>query len=119
MSTGRVSYHFGLKGPSMAVDTACSSALVALDSARGHTQDAYASALVGGINMMLLASTSEMFRKVAPIAYLSSTNNTSIGIFVSLVPTSSSSNHIFLLVEPQLSMLKCINKVTWSRCKYL
>ena len=60
--TGRISYHFGFKGPAVAMDTACSSSLVAANAARvcalshGH-------ALTGGINMMLLPSTTDMFQR--------------------------------------------------------
>ena len=50
----RLSYALDLQGPSLAVDTACSSALVALYLACQHLrQDACNLALVGGINLML------------------------------------------------------------------
>ena len=59
---GRISYHFGLKGPSVAMDTACSSSLVAANAALEcavHEQHA----VTGGINMMLLPSTTNMFQR--------------------------------------------------------
>ena len=65
---GRVSYHFGLKGPSMAVDTACSSSLVAANSAREAVQAAGGGAVTGGINMMLSAATTFMFKKAGMLA---------------------------------------------------
>lgn len=50
----RVSYRFGLQGPSMVVDTACSSSLVALDLAVGALQRGRCRhALVGGVNVLL------------------------------------------------------------------
>ncbi|WP_394839062.1 SDR family NAD(P)-dependent oxidoreductase [Pendulispora rubella] len=54
MIANRVSYVFGLRGPSLVIDTACSSALVALHYA-GHSlrSGEAATALVGGVNMLL------------------------------------------------------------------
>ena len=53
----------------MAIDTACSSSLVAanlafdsVSSSDGAQQDSVGGALVGGINMMLLGSTTAMFQ---------------------------------------------------------
>jgi acyl transferase domain-containing protein len=74
MHTHRISYTFGLKGPSLSVDTACSSSLVATALAKqalrsGPGADAAASsALVGGINMLLLPSTSAMFQRAGMLA---------------------------------------------------
>ena len=61
-SAGRISYHFGLKGPAVAMDTACSSSLVAADAARACALS-HGHALTGGINMMLLPSTTDMFQR--------------------------------------------------------
>eukprot|EP00955_Chlamydomonas_euryale_P004366 46140-Chlamydomonas_euryale.AAC.1 len=90
VAAGRLSFHLGLRGPSLVVDTACSSSLVATSLALRHCQEACgnsgseiggdggqgghmsgsssvresgcaAHALVGGVNMLLLPSTSNMF----------------------------------------------------------
>ncbi|MEU8972904.1 SDR family NAD(P)-dependent oxidoreductase [Streptomyces monashensis] len=53
ITANRVSYAFDLRGPSMAIDTACSSALVALDRAcRTLREGSSRVALVGGINVL-------------------------------------------------------------------
>ncbi|WP_395022709.1 SDR family NAD(P)-dependent oxidoreductase [Dongia sp.] len=50
----RISYLFDLRGPSMAIDTACSSALVALHEAFHAVRDGRADmAIVGAVNMLL------------------------------------------------------------------
>eukprot|EP00820_Chromera_velia_P016281 Cvel_6212.t1-p1 / transcript=Cvel_6212.t1 / gene=Cvel_6212 / organism=Chromera_velia_CCMP2878 / gene_product=Putative inactive phenolphthiocerol synthesis, putative / transcript_product=Putative inactive phenolphthiocerol synthesis, putative / location=Cvel_scaffold300:95231-105286(+) / protein_length=2635 / sequence_SO=supercontig / SO=protein_coding / is_pseudo=false len=50
----RTSYAFGLKGPSVTLDTACSSALVALDAGVSSVRaGGSALSLVGGVNLML------------------------------------------------------------------
>lgn len=49
---GRFSYVFGLHGPSLSVDTACSSAIVALDLARGKLRQAHCdTALAGSVQI--------------------------------------------------------------------
>jgi acyl transferase domain-containing protein len=65
---GRVSYHFGLKGPAVALDTACSSSLVGTASAREHILATGGGALSGGINMMLMPGTTYMFRKAGMLS---------------------------------------------------
>lgn len=60
--SGRISYHFGLKGPAVAMDTACSSSLVAANAGR-ECALSHGSAVTGGINMMLLPSTTDMFHR--------------------------------------------------------
>lgn len=53
ITANRMSYAFDLRGPSMAVDTACSSALVALDRAcRTLREGSGRVALVGGVNVL-------------------------------------------------------------------
>jgi len=54
MGAGRISYHFGLEGPSIVIDTACSSSLVAahyaIESLRQGKCDI---AIVGGVSLLL------------------------------------------------------------------
>ncbi len=54
MAAGRISFYFDLTGPAIAIDTACSSALIALHLAIRETSSN--SALVAGVNMMLTSS---------------------------------------------------------------
>ncbi|KAB7845091.1 SDR family NAD(P)-dependent oxidoreductase [Streptomyces mobaraensis] len=54
LAANRVSHAFDLRGPSMSVDTACSSALVALDRAcRALRDGSCRTALCGGVNILL------------------------------------------------------------------
>ncbi|DBA84018.1 TPA: hypothetical protein ACH3X1_006502 [Trebouxia sp. C0004] len=62
VAAGRISYHFGFKGPAVAMDTACSSSLVAANAAR-ECALSHGHALTGGINTMLLPSTTDMFQR--------------------------------------------------------
>ncbi|WP_399882131.1 SDR family NAD(P)-dependent oxidoreductase [Streptomyces sp. BBFR51] len=53
ITANRMSYAFDLRGPSMAIDTACSSALVAVDRAcRTLREGSSRVALVGGVNVL-------------------------------------------------------------------
>lgn len=65
----RISYALGLMGPSMTVETACSSALVAVQLAisslrRGETSVAFA----GGVNLMLLPETTIGFDRLGAMS---------------------------------------------------
>lgn len=54
ITSNRMSYLFGITGPSMTLDTACSSSLVALDLAVSKLRENVCNAaLVGGVNLML------------------------------------------------------------------
>jgi acyl transferase domain-containing protein/NADPH:quinone reductase-like Zn-dependent oxidoreductase/NADP-dependent 3-hydroxy acid dehydrogenase YdfG/aryl carrier-like protein len=54
IAANRISHRFDLKGPSLAIDTACSSALVAIDQAVRHLgMGTCDMALAGGVNCML------------------------------------------------------------------
>ena len=58
VSAGRISYLLGLHGPSIAVDTSCSSALVAVDLACRSLRDGRCSlTLAGAVNLMLTPDT--------------------------------------------------------------
>lgn len=65
----RVSYFYDFRGPSVAVDTACSSTLVAVHQAVQalRTGDADV-ALAGGVNMLLIPMTTLGFDKIGAVA---------------------------------------------------
>jgi len=57
VAAGRISYIFGCHGPSASLDTACSSALVAISQCRDHViRDGYKS-FAGSVNLMLSHET--------------------------------------------------------------
>ncbi len=67
--SGRVSYLFGLQGPSLTVDTACSSSLVALHLAcRSLRQGECRMALAGGVNAILSPDTTIALSKAKMMA---------------------------------------------------
>lgn len=61
VAAGRLSYTFGLAGPSVSVDTACSASLVALHLARSdiasNSTSRYKAALVGGVHVQTTATS--------------------------------------------------------------
>ncbi|MDZ8033646.1 type I polyketide synthase [Nostoc sp. DedSLP04] len=69
VAAGRISYVLGLTGPSLAVDTSCSSSLVAVhlacQSLRLQECDL---ALAGGVNLMLSPATSIIFSQAGMLA---------------------------------------------------
>ena len=68
-ASGRLSYFFGFKGPSISLDTACSSALVAVHSACQSLRTGESEmALAGGVNHLLLPEMSVNFSKAHMLA---------------------------------------------------
>jgi acyl transferase domain-containing protein len=64
-----ISYIFDLKGPSIAVDTACSSALVAISLAyRAIASGECETALAGGVNALITPNTSIGFSKASMLS---------------------------------------------------
>ena len=62
IASGRVSFNLGLHGPCVSVDTACSSALVAIHSAKVALQlDACPTALAAAVNLMLTPEVTHRF----------------------------------------------------------
>ncbi|MDB5311202.1 MAG: hypothetical protein JWO38_5404, partial [Gemmataceae bacterium] len=69
IASNRVSYLFDLRGPSLSVDTACSSALVALDLAcRAIWRGDIPLALVGGANAILQPDVAVAFSKAGMLS---------------------------------------------------
>uniref|UniRef100_A0A8D0GNS8 Fatty acid synthase n=1 Tax=Sphenodon punctatus TaxID=8508 RepID=A0A8D0GNS8_SPHPU len=69
MFANRISYFFDFKGPSMAIDTACSSGLIALENAYKAIHHGQCdAALVGGVNLLLKPSTSVQFMKLGMLS---------------------------------------------------
>ena len=67
--SGRVSYTLGLQGPSMAIDTACSSALVAVDRAcRSLREQETDLAIAGGVNVNITPDPFISFSKWGMLA---------------------------------------------------
>nr|XP_027200413.1 probable polyketide synthase 13 [Dermatophagoides pteronyssinus] len=69
--SNRISYSFGLRGPSATIDTACSSSLVSLDGAYMNLRaGVIQTAAVGGINLMLTPHLFLLFCKSQNVAYV-------------------------------------------------
>lgn len=64
LAAGRISYALGLKGPSLSVDTACASSLVALHLACQHLRTSECDlAIASGVNLLLSPDTSIAFSR--------------------------------------------------------
>ncbi|KAG8507553.1 Fatty acid synthase [Galemys pyrenaicus] len=69
MMANRLSFFFDLKGPSIALDSACSSSLLALESAYHAIRSGECpAAIVGGINVLLKPNTSVQFMKLGMLS---------------------------------------------------
>ena len=67
---GRISFMFNLQGPSVALDTACSSGLVALESAQhGIKSCDYERAVVAAVNVPMNAEMTAVFSSAGMLAY--------------------------------------------------
>lgn len=68
LTAGRISYVFGLEGPCMAIDTACSSGLVAFSCSISYFQESITRALIGSANVILTESLSRSFSEAGMLA---------------------------------------------------
>lgn len=69
MLANRLSYFFDFSGPSTAIDTACSSGLLALENAfHAINQGQCEAALVGGVNLLLKPNTSLQFMRLGMLS---------------------------------------------------
>jgi acyl transferase domain-containing protein len=69
VAAGRISFVLGLMGPCTTIDTACSSALAAVDFSRLHLLGGHAaSALAAAVNVILSPSTSVSFARAGMLS---------------------------------------------------
>ena len=65
----RMSHFLNLKGPSMVLNSACSSAIVALDTACNHLRSGHVEmAVVGGVNLCLSDTVQEFMKKAGALS---------------------------------------------------
>ena len=70
VAAGRISFVLGMQGPCTTIDTACSSALAAVDFAQLHLLTAHASsALAFAVNVILTPSTSVSFARAGMLSH--------------------------------------------------
>ena len=64
IAANRISHHFDFRGPSLAIDTACSSSMVAVHLACRSIWDGESDlAMAGGVNLILLPEVLASFKK--------------------------------------------------------
>lgn len=68
-AAGRISYTFDFRGPSVVIDTACSSALVAMDQAYNSLLEGKCDlAIVGGVNLILDLRVNEVLQHIEALS---------------------------------------------------
>ena len=69
MAAGRIAFNYGMRGPAVTLDTACSSALVAAHTGMASMRlRNCGSAVVGAVNLTLLSDTPAMFQRAGMLS---------------------------------------------------